>query len=58
MSAVESAMCWMPSPWYASRYSWIWLLRSLGSLIGMRIFPHGLVSAREVSPVFFPWMSK
>ena len=58
MSAVESAMCWMPSPWYASRYSWICDFWSEGSLIGMRILPQGLVSAREVRPVFLPLMSK
>ena len=28
MSSVPSATCWMPSPWYATRYSWIWLLSS------------------------------
>src|SRR5437588_521014 len=37
MSAVCSAMCWMPSPWYSSRYSWICERSSEDSLIGMRI---------------------
>ena len=51
MSLVPSAMCWMPSPWYASRYSAIWLLSSALSLIGMRILPQGELRAREKSPV-------
>ena len=32
--SVVSAMCWMPSPRYWSRYSAIWLLSSLDSLMG------------------------
>ena len=52
-------MCWMPSPWYVSRYSWIWPAFSLpSSLIGMRILPHGLVIALLFTPVTWPSMSK
>ena len=58
MSSVPTAMCWMPSPLYSLRYSSIWLCSSADSLIGMRILPQGLVSARLVSPVCLPWMSK
>src|ERR1043165_8496398 len=45
MSVVPRATCWMPSPWYRSRYSAIWLLSSELSLMGMRILPQGLVMA-------------
>ena len=51
-------MCWMPSPWYSSRYSWICDLSSEDSLIGMRIAPQGLVIAFDFRPVSLPSMSK
>ncbi len=52
------AICWMPSPLYACRYSSIWLCASALSLIGMRMRPSGLVSARECSPVYSPLIAK
>ncbi len=56
---LPSAMCWMPSPWYASRYSWIWPdVSEPSSLIGMRILPHGEVIAFDFTPVTLPSMSK
>ena len=60
MSSVPSAMCWIPSPWYCSRYSWIWPppVPVPSSLIGMRIFPQGEVIALDFTPVTLPSMSK
>src|SRR6478735_9013832 len=58
MSWAPSATCWIPSPLYWRRYSSIWLLSSRDSLIGMRILPQGLVSAREIRPVSLPSMLK
>ena len=42
MSAVDSATCWIPSPWYATRYSWICDCSSDDSLIVFmrRAVPH------------------
>ena len=58
-SVEPSATCWMPSPWYRSRYSWICPAFSApSSLIGMRILPHGLVIAFDFTPVTWPSMSK
>ena len=48
----------MPGPLYSSRYSLIWLLASVPSLIGMQKLPSGERSAYEVSPVWTPRMSK
>ncbi|CPL15537.1 Uncharacterised protein [Bordetella pertussis] len=52
-------MCWMPSPRYRSRYSWICPFSSVpSSLIGIRILPQGEVMAFDFTPVTLPSMSK
>ncbi|MNN81023.1 hypothetical protein D3C81_1978040 [compost metagenome] len=56
--SVKQAMCWMPSPLYASRYSLIWLFGSDDSLSGMRTMPSGAVIALDTRPVLAPLMSK
>ena len=50
MSRTPLATCWMPSPRYTLRYSSIWPVSPASSLIGIRILPSGLVSARENRP--------
>ncbi len=59
MLLVDMAMCWTPWPWWRATNSWIWLLASVGSLMGMITRLLALCTTLERRPVpSWPWMSK
>ena len=59
MSLVDMAMCCTPGPLWRVTNSWIWLLASVGSLMGMITRLLALCTTLERRPVpRWPWMLK